>query len=284
LSDTPAGDPIGFEVDGDIAEAETTQIEGAEEALVDDAPSRQYVEVDDPDNRWDRVKVDGQDVEVTVAEMRRGYSREADYTRKAQELARQREEAEYGIRLQQAFKANPQATIRFLAEQAGVPLGQQQQAPVPEEDQYVDPLERDIAIERNARLALEQRLAQRDMDEHVERTLNGLRQQFNANDEDIREVVAVAMQNNYPVESLPMIYKAMTLDKLQARFQAQQAAQAQKEAETARRTAAKANASTAVSARPSAQGNGLTDQVRLQERPSIRDAALAAFDELERRH
>ena len=284
MSDTPAGDPIGFEVDGDIAEAETTQIEGAEEALVDDAPSRQYVEVDDPDNRWDRVKVDGQDVEVTVAEMRRGYSREADYTRKAQELARQREEAEYGIRLQQAFKANPQATIRFLAEQAGVPLGQQQQAPVPEEDQYVDPLERDIAIERNARLALEQRLAQRDMDEHVERTLNGLRQQFNANDEDIREVVAVAMQNNYPVESLPMIYKAMTLDKLQARFQAQQAAQAQKEAETARRTAAKANASTAVSARPSAQGNGLTDQVRLQERPSIRDAALAAFDELERRH
>ena len=279
MSDAPAGDPV--ELSGDIAEAEAPQTESVE-TLVDEAPSRRYVEIDDPDNLFDRVKINGEDVEVPVSELRKGYSREADYTRKMQEVARQREEAEYGLRIQQAYRANPQATIRLLAEQAGIPFGEQPQAPPPDEDRYADPLEREIAQERQARLALEQRLAQRDMDEHVERTIGGLRSQFNASDEDIRDAVAVAMQNNYPVEALPMIYKAMTLDKLQARFQAQQAAKAQQEAETARRTAAKAQASTTVSAR-SAQGNGLTDRVQLQHRPSIREAALAAFEELEGR-
>lgn len=279
MSDTPAGDLAGL--GEDIAEAEVPQTEGVGEALVEDAPSRQYVEFDDPDDRFVRVRVNDEDIEVPYSELVKGYSREADYTRKTQELARQRQEADYGLRVQEALRVNPQATLRLLAEQAGIPFGEQpQQQPV--EEEYLDPLEREIAIERQARLALEQRLAQRDMDEHVERTINGLRSQFNASDEDISQVVAVAMQNNYPVEALPMIYKAITLDKLQARLQAQQAAKAQKDAETARRTAAKTQASSTVTA-SSAQGNGLTDRTRLQARPSIREAALAAFEELEGR-
>jgi hypothetical protein len=40
------------------------------------------------------VKVDGQEVEVTLDELRNGYSRTQDYTRKTQALAQQRKEAE----------------------------------------------------------------------------------------------------------------------------------------------------------------------------------------------
>ena len=88
-------------------------------------PSRQYVEIDDPDNRWDRVKVDGEELEVPYSELKRGYSREADYTRKTQALAQQRQEAEYGINLQRALEANPEMTLRILAERHGIAFAQQ---------------------------------------------------------------------------------------------------------------------------------------------------------------
>ena len=79
----------------------TTRDGGVEE------PPRQYVEIDDPDNRYVRVKVDGEDVEVPFSEVMKGYSREADYTRKAQAVAQQRQEAEYGISLQRALAGEP---------------------------------------------------------------------------------------------------------------------------------------------------------------------------------
>jgi hypothetical protein len=281
VSDAPAGDP-GL---GDIAEAveQTNDAGDASISETPEAPPRQYVEIDDPDNRFTRVRVADEDIEVPYSELVKGYSRTADYTRKTQELAQQRQEAEFGIQLQRALQSNPQATIRYLAEQAGlaIPAPQQPAAAEPEEE-YADPLEREVRAERQARLVLEQRLNQREMDEHVERTVNGLRSQFNATDDDIRDVIQVAMANNYPVDALPMIYKAITLDKLQARVTAANAAKAERDAAETRRKAAAATASQVIS-QGTAGSNGLTNRTELQERPTFRQAALAAFDELERR-
>lgn len=279
MSDVPAGDPGS----GEIVEAveQTQNVETATPETVE-APPRRYVEIDDPDDRYTRVKVADEEVEVPYSELVRGYSRTADYTRKTQELAQQRAEADYGIRLQQALQANPQATIRYLAEQAGFQLGQQpQQAPEPEPE-YLDPLEREIATERNARMALEQRIAQREMDEQVDRTVDGLRRQYNASDEDIQATIALAMRGNYPVDALPMIFKSLTLDKLQARAQAAQLAQQQKQAETDRRQGSAAAATRVVSNGQSTSSNALTNRSALQERPTFRQAALAAFEEIER--
>ena len=47
-------------------------------------------EPESPEQPRYRVKVDGEEVEVTFDELTKGYSRQADYTRKAQELAEQR--------------------------------------------------------------------------------------------------------------------------------------------------------------------------------------------------
>ena len=52
----------------------------------------QEQELDEPSTYT--VKVDGKDVEVTLDELRSGYSRQADYTRKSQVLAEQRQKAD----------------------------------------------------------------------------------------------------------------------------------------------------------------------------------------------
>lgn len=244
-------------------------------------PARQYVEIDDPDNRYVRVKVDGEDVEVPYSEALKGYSRESDYTRKAQALAQQRQEAEFGLRLQQALEANPALTLQALAQQYGMTVAQVQAAQQAAEDEYADPLEREIANERQARQALEQRIAQREADEELERAVGGLRSQFNLNDDDLREVVSTAMKMNLGVEAFPMIYKTMQFDRIDARVKAHRAEQARQEAEKARREAAKTQASQTISF-GSGGSNGLTNQVDAGGRMSLREAIEAAFEQAER--
>ena len=48
----------------------------------------------EPQPQMQTVRVDGQDVQVSMDEMRNGYMRQADYTRKTQELAQQRQQLE----------------------------------------------------------------------------------------------------------------------------------------------------------------------------------------------
>jgi len=275
MDETPSGvegasDPV--EVDGDIAEA-AEQLEGGEPE-----PPRQYVEVDDPDNRYDRVKVDGEDVEVSYSELKRGYSREADYTRKSQETARLREEAKYGLDLQRALEANPEMTLQILAQRYGQQFGQPQAQPEPEPD-YADPLERALAEERQARLRLEARMSQREADEELDRAIGGLRGSYQASDDDIRDVVNVAYQNGLGVNSFSMIYESMAFQKIKAQVQAARARDDAKAAEDARRTAAKATASQIVSSGASA--NGLTNRIDPDGHMTIREAIEAAIQQHE---
>lgn len=257
------------EYDGDIAPAD----EVFEDTGGDQPPARQYVEVDDPDQRYVRVKVDGEDVEVPFSEAVRGYSREADYTRKAQLVAQQRQEAELGLRIQQALQADPQATIRLLAERYAAQHPEAQPAP-----EFDDPLERQLYEERQARERLEERISQREADEQLARTVEGLRSQFGANDEDIRAAVQLASQNNLGIEALPMVYKTMAFDRIQANVKAYQAQEAAKAAENARRTQAKQAAGQVVSNGQTGATN-LTDRANTGAPMSLRDSIEAAFEQ-----
>ena len=272
-----AGAEAGPEPIGDTGSEAVEQLDdGGSE------PPRQYVEVDDPDNRFVRVRVDGEDVEVPYSEALRGYSREAHFTRNMQSVAQARQEAEFGINLQRALQANPEMTLRILAEQHGLNLGQQAQMPAEmEEEEYTDPLERALAQERRAREDLEYRISQRETDEQLERAVQGLRQDFNLTEDDVRQVIGFAYEGGYGIESLPMIHKAMAYDRLSARVQAARAEQARQQAETARRTSAKSQASQVVTSR-GAGSNGLTGQVDSGGRMTLREAIEAAFDEAER--
>lgn len=260
---------------GDTEQSTQEPSEGTEQE-----PVRQYVEVDDPDNRYVRVRVDNEDVEVPFSEAVKGYSREAHFTRNMQQLAQQRQEVEFGLRLQQALETNPQLTLQVLAQQHGYNLVQPQQAAPPADDEYADPLEREIHQERQARQALEERFAQREADEQLQHAVAGLRNQFNLSDEDLRTVVNTAMQMNLGVGALPMIYKTMQFDRIDARVRAQRAQQAQQQAETQKRQQA-ASRATAIVGSGQGSANGLTAQVDAGGRMSLREAIEAAFDQVE---
>jgi len=258
----------GPEQSGDTgSEAVEQPDEGGEE------PSRQYVEIDDPDNRFVRVRVDGEDVEVPFSEALRGYSREADYTRKAQAVAQQRQEAEFALNMQRALQANPEMTLRILAEQYGLMGQEQAQAPA-EEEEYVDPLERALVEERRAREGLEARITQRETDEQLAHAIGGLQQQFNLSNDDINAVVTVAYEGGYGIEALPMIYKTMAFDRLAARVQQARAQQAEQQ----RRTQAKTQAGQVVSTRSNGS-NGLTNQVDAGGNMTLREAIESAFEQ-----
>lgn len=64
-----------------------------EEAVAEDEESEEDGD-SDPDAEKFRVKVDGETIEVTIDELKSGYQRQADYTRKAQQLASEKAEFE----------------------------------------------------------------------------------------------------------------------------------------------------------------------------------------------
>lgn len=87
------------------------------------------------------VKVDGEDVRMTVKEAMASAMRQADYTRKTQELAAQREQLSRAEMLVKALEADPQTTLATLAKVYGA------QPEVETED--LDPIEARIrAIEK----------------------------------------------------------------------------------------------------------------------------------------
>ena len=59
-------------------------------------------------------QINGQDVELTEAEVRDGWLRQQDYTRKTQELAQQREQVKQAQIIYEALQANPAEVLEVL--------------------------------------------------------------------------------------------------------------------------------------------------------------------------
>ena len=78
---------------------------GVEDALDDESSEEQSEEQEEPEEQEQQqtftVKVDGKEVSVTLDELQKGYSRTQDYTRKTQQIAEVRKQAEaetYAVR------------------------------------------------------------------------------------------------------------------------------------------------------------------------------------------
>jgi len=294
VSDAPApfegqaaeGDPApGGQVESPPTQSEAPQAPPA-------PPEPEYLELDDDlRSKHVKVKVDGEELSVPLEEALQGYQRQAAFTQHSQQLAEQRREAEDALRLHQAMLANPGLTVQILADRAGMSVeqylglqrAQAEAQQTEQEPEFDDPLERELYRERQARLAFEQQImqreAQREADQQLAQAVYGLQQQYGLNEDQLRSVVGTAMQMNLGVEYLPIVYQAMA-------FQAQQGAQQQLEQQRAteeqQRQAAAAQAAAVV-------GNG-TGVVQGGPAPanaeysSYREAIEAAFDEVERRH
>lgn len=66
------------------------------------------------------IKVDGVETQVSLEELQSGYQRQSDYTRKTQELSRERERLAQGEAIVQALESDPHGAIASLGEAFGV--------------------------------------------------------------------------------------------------------------------------------------------------------------------
>jgi hypothetical protein len=266
----------------DTAPEGTQQIQdGGEGQPAPEAQPRQYLEVDDPDAHFVKVTgPGGEELEVSFDELRRGYSRESDYTRKTQELAEQRNSLGYWAQVQQAMQVDPQATIALLARQHGMSIAQATQA-VQENTappQFDDPLERQVWEQQQEIQRLRETYEQDQADRQLSNAIGTLQQQYGASDEDVRAVVQVAYQNGLGIEQFPMIFQSVAFQRLQQRAQASQAEQQRRAAETQRRQTAAQQAGQLVTTGSGTPGDALTNTRPADGTMSLRDAAEAALD------
>ena len=81
------------------SEDQNDTVETEEEVEVDDSPEAEVeeteeTEAEDVDNTTHTVKYNGEDIEVTLDELKKGYTMQSDYTQKTQKLAEERKAVE----------------------------------------------------------------------------------------------------------------------------------------------------------------------------------------------
>ena len=85
-------------------------------------PSEPAVQPDPATNSTYKVKVGGDEYDITVEEALAGYQRQQDYTRKTQALASEREQLSQAQQLWNAIEQNPEQTIGAIADAYGFKL------------------------------------------------------------------------------------------------------------------------------------------------------------------
>lgn len=157
------------------------------------------------------VTVNGETFEVPLAELRNGYMRQADYTRKTQQLAADGEVVRWAQVLRQELTTNPQAVVLELAERFGVQL-------TPQNDPWSELVENDPSLvplvdqvrRQEQELAELRRSAQTTAQDResaaVQAELNDVKARFA--DFDPQVVIPIALQNGVRLEQAYKIWKA----------------------------------------------------------------------------
>ncbi len=246
------GEAEEVSLESGVADAEAEEVYAEEEA----EPQYDYLEVDDSiRNKYVSAKVNGEEVPVQFDELVNSYSRESVSTQRFQEAAAIRQEAENDLRLQQDQVAA-------------------QKAPAVDEDEYIDPLERQIAEQQQAIQQLVNHNEQRGADEYLYRAVSHLKDTYRIDDSMAKAVVGRALQMNAGPEMFPTIFQSMA-------FEATQQATAQhtagQEAELQRKRAAAQQAQQVVSSGAGVPASATTSEVT-GNFTSIRDAAMAAVE------
>lgn len=174
------------------------------------------------------VTVDGEQFEVSAEEAIAGYQRQADYTRKTQALASEREQNSRAQQLWDAIEANPQKTIAAIADAYGLKLtpaeaaaAAQQQAGTadPFEDLYEEgtptATPEDPRWEAVAKFMQEQTL--REQTSAIEAELVGVREKYGIKIADPSQfnqsLVEYAIEND--IGSLDAAFRAMSFEAAQ---------------------------------------------------------------------
>jgi hypothetical protein len=214
--------------------------------------------VDEYGDKYVSVTVNGEELQVPLREALSGYQRQADYTRKTQELSEQKRQVQFGAALQEALQKDPKSTLDLLSQHYGV-----QQTPS-EEDLYMDPMEKQYKQLETRIQAFEQ---QKAMDE-LERTVQSLQTRY-GNDFDANEVVSKALAIGST--DLEAVYKQIAFDQVYEDAMAVRKARENKQVEQQNITQAKRQASVV-----SNTATSVSADVSAKPITSLRDAFEAA--------
>jgi len=167
----------------------------------------------DPNSPTFAVKIDGEEHQVTMDELQSGYQRQSDYTRKTQELARERERLAQGEAIVQALESDPQGAVTALADAFGVGItGNQNGTTDMVEDVDMDPDE--SRLRRIESSIEDQNRAWRQ--QNLQGELSTLEQKFNA-PIDQSALFAHALKHN--IGNLEAAYTHMTYGDMQRKAQ-----------------------------------------------------------------
>jgi beta-phosphoglucomutase-like phosphatase (HAD superfamily) len=180
-----------------VGQAEvSTEIGEAPEVTTD------YFTWDEYADRPVKLNVAGEEIDVPLKEALAGYQRQADYTRKTQELSEQRKQVQFGAALQEALQNDPKSTLELLKQHYG--LEEQQSS---EDELLLDPVEKQYRQLESRMKAFEQEKALRDLEKTVESLSRKYGDAFDA-DEVIAKALATGNSN------LEAVYKQTAFDRI----------------------------------------------------------------------
>jgi len=227
-----------------------------------------------------RVKVDGEEIAVPVEDLLGGYSRTADYTRKTQEIAQQREEIAFWKQVDAAMRVNPQQTLEYLSQQFGV---QQAAAATEAADddwgQYDDPSSKQVAALQAQMAPVVEFVQMQQAEQYLTQVLDGLSKKY-GDDFNANEVVTEALNRGVkdPL-MLEAVYRDMDYERLRARTAATQHVAADQAATDAKRQAA-AQQAAAVVGNGSSAPRGRASAAPVAEPKTIAEAWALAKAEM----
>jgi hypothetical protein len=158
--------------EGEVAlddEIEVEDSDNSEESVHDQEP-------EPVDEDFEEIIVDGEAIKVTKQELRDGYLRRQDYSRKTAEAAAVKRQAEWAAAIQAEFDRDPLGTIQALADAYKVPLGVPKSPAQAGADPYED-IDPDVAAvlrkmdEQEARHQAELRRIEQQTEEIARKTM-----------------------------------------------------------------------------------------------------------------
>jgi hypothetical protein len=239
----PDGDENDSEIDGlDIEDDVDDAVDDVD--VVDDATDDRF-DFDSIKDKTVPVTVNGETFEVPLAELRNGYMRQADYTRKTQQVAADTEMLRWAREMQEAFRVDPVGSVRYLQEQLG--LADQDDDPLEGVDPEMQPIVAELWRTREELAELRQRTEQFDQERttvQVRAELDLMQSKYQ--DFDPFQVLPIAIDNGLTMEMAYKIWKAdqMTAEselQRQAREKAENAAQQRDKARKAKTQARKSS-------------------------------------------
>lgn len=281
-------DDEGLDLEPDVTDEAPVSTDDGQGEVTDEVPAegadpqRDYLDLSQFADKYVRLTVNGQEVDVPVAELPNQAMMHADYTRKTQELAEQRRQVEFWQQVDQAMKVDPQATLDYLAKTHGVQVAQAAQQRVddtddwglddggsnPELDKFRQELSPVIDFVEQQRAAA-----------YLEQVVQGLSQKY-GDDFNAQEVAREAANRGiYDPSMLEAVYRDMAFEKYRAQAAAAQQFTAGQQQQTQQRQAAAQRAAQVIGNVPSASGAAVATAPTPVVN-SVMDAYLLAKKEL----